>query len=283
MHRKTTDQGFQFEMLTIGKHRVRVGRQSGRNTGKPPLLLFNGIGGNIEMLAPIATWMPEREVISFDIPGVGHSPLPDRPYRVSTIAKLAAGVIQHYGHEVCDVLGVSWGGGVAQEFARTCKQHCRRVILCATSSGMIMFPSHPKVALKMATPKRYQSKDYARQNVGHLYGGDFRSQPEIAEQHLKNIRWQSRLGYYFQLFALIGWTSVHWLRTLSQPVLILAGDDDPLIPLMNPRLMHCLIPQSELQVLDCGHLFLLTRPEESAQFINEFLDRPEIQTNPVAA
>ena len=47
MHRKTTDQGFQFEMLTIGKHRVRVGRQRGRNTGKPPLLLFNGIGGNI--------------------------------------------------------------------------------------------------------------------------------------------------------------------------------------------------------------------------------------------
>src|SRR5262245_42631247 len=74
---------FAIEMLRIGQQWLRVGRQPGRGEG-PPLLLFNGIGGNIELLAPIARWMPQREVIIFDIPGVGHSPMPSRPYRLKT-------------------------------------------------------------------------------------------------------------------------------------------------------------------------------------------------------
>jgi pimeloyl-ACP methyl ester carboxylesterase len=54
----------------------------------------------------------------------------------------------------------------------------------------------------------------------------------------------------------------------------MAGEDDPIVPLANARLMRCLIPNSELKVLDCGHLFLLTRARESASAIEEFLDRP---------
>ena len=70
-----------------------------------------------------------------------------------------------------------------------------------------------------------------------------------------------------------GWTSLPWLHRLRQPTLVMAGDDDPLIPLINARLLHRLIPRSELKVFDCGHLFLMTRPEESAAAIAEFLDR----------
>jgi poly(3-hydroxyoctanoate) depolymerase len=88
------------------------------------------------------------------------------------------------------------------------------------------------------------------------------------------VKWQSRRGYYLQLAAAVGWTSVHWLHRLRQPTLVMAGSDDPLVPLLNARLMHMLIPRSELRVFDCGHLFLITRAKESAQAINEFLDRP---------
>ena len=75
------------------------------------------------------------------------------------------------------------------------------------------------------------------------------------------MRWQSRLGYYLQLGAACGWTSIHWLHRLRQPTLIMAGRDDPLVPLANAKLMHLLIPHSELQVFDCGHMFLMTRGE----------------------
>ena len=55
----------------------------------------------------------------FDVPGVGHSPMPRLPYRLRTLARWAEGVLDHYGHAQADVLGVTWGGAAAQEFARS--------------------------------------------------------------------------------------------------------------------------------------------------------------------
>ena len=264
---------FQMQMLRIGGQLLRVGRQRGRGDG-PPLLLFNGVGANIELLEPLARSMPGREIITFDIPGVGHSPLPALPYRLPGIAKLAAGVLDHFGHERCDVLGVSWGGAAAQQFARSQAARCRRLILCATAAGVAMVPARPRVLLKMATPRRYISRSYAKRVAGDIYGGDFRADPALGAELHKHVRWQSRLGYYLQLAAVSGWTSIHWLHRLTMPTLILAGADDPLVPLINPRLMRRLIPNAELKVFDCGHLFLMTRRAESAAAIDEFLDRP---------
>ena len=80
-------------------------------------------------------------------------------------------------------------------------------------------------------------------------------------------------GYYLQIGAATGWTSVHWLCRLKQRTLVMAGRDDPLIHTFNARLMRSLIPNSELKLFDCGHLFLMTRQEESVRAINEFLDK----------
>ena len=79
---------------------------------------------------------------------------------------------------------------------------------------------------------------------------------------------------WIPLAAAAGWTSIHWLHRIRQPTLLMAGADDPLIPLVNARLMQRLIPHSELAVFNCGHLFLLTRTEASCSRIREFLDRP---------
>jgi poly(3-hydroxyalkanoate) depolymerase len=263
---------FVTKMLQLDGQTLRLGHQIGKGS-RTPLLLFNGIGGNIELLEPIAGWMPEREVITFDIPGVGHSPLPALPYRLTGITHLAIQVLDHFGHAQADVLGVSWGGAVAQQFVRSHSKHCRRLILCATSTGTIMVPSNPLVALKLATPLRYTNKGYARRVAGDIYGGDFRRCPDLALETFKHIKWQSRFGYYLQLAAAVGWTSVHWLHRIEQPTLVMAGNDDPLVPLLNARIMHALIPQSEMKVFDCGHLFLVTRAKEAALAINEFLDR----------
>jgi poly(3-hydroxyalkanoate) depolymerase len=263
---------FALEMLKIDGQALRVGRQAGAGVGVP-LLLFNGIGGNIELLAPIARWMPEREVITFDIPGVGHSPLPRFPYRVTGIARLATRVLNHYEHAKADVLGVSWGGAPAQQLARNHPERCRKLILCATTTGTVMVPGNPLITVKLATPLRYTSRSFARRVAGDIYGGDYRRNADLALQIFKHVRWQSNLGYYLQLAATAGWTSVHWLHRLQQETLLMAGSDDPLVPLLNAKLMHKLIPRSELRVFDCGHLFLVTRAKIAAQAINEFLDR----------
>ncbi len=81
----------------------------------------------------------------------------------------------------------------------------------------------------------------------------------------------SRIGYAYQILAMAGWTSLPWLWTLKQPTLILAGRDDPIVPLANGRLMARLIPNSRLEILDEGHLFMVTRPVESAAIVEKFL------------
>jgi pimeloyl-ACP methyl ester carboxylesterase len=74
-----------------------------------------------------------------------------------------------------------------------------------------------------------------------------------------------------QLVAMFGWTSLPWLWLLRQPTLIMAGEDDPLVPLINAKIMHSMIPNSRLEVFEDGHLFMVTRPQESARMIEDFL------------
>ena len=69
----------------------------------------------------------------------------------------------------------------------------------------------------------------------------------------------------------IGWTSLPRLPRLAQPTLILAGDDDPIIPLVNARIMHRLIPRSELHIYHGGHLDLATDAEHLAPVVEAFL------------
>ena len=79
------------------------------------------------------------------------------------------------------------------------------------------------------------------------------------------------VGYLYQLLAMTGWTSLPWLWSLPQPTLILMGSDDPLVPPINGHILARLIPNAELRMIDDGHLFMVTRPAETAGFIEEFL------------
>jgi pimeloyl-ACP methyl ester carboxylesterase len=81
------------------------------------------------------------------------------------------------------------------------------------------------------------------------------------------------LGYAYQLYAASGWTSVHYLHQLSQPTLVIAGDDDRAIPVANARFLARRIPDARLHVIeDGGHAFLLDQPETVVGVIEDFLD-----------
>ena len=81
----------------------------------------------------------------------------------------------------------------------------------------------------------------------------------------------NKRGYLFQQLALVGWSSLPFLPLVRQQTLILAGDDDPLVPLVNAKLMAALIPRCQVRVLEDGHLFLFSRGAESATAVNSFL------------
>ena len=240
-----------------------------------PLLLVNGIGASLELLQPFVDKLsPSLEVIRFDVPGVGGSPLPSRPYRFAGLCRLIAGLLTALGHDQADVLGISWGGGVAQHFAAFQRSRCRRLILVSTSTGAVSVPGRPAVLRHMVTPRRYLDRDYLRTVAPLLYGGSVRADPERVSALMHDQSRVSRQGYLYQLAAGAGWTSLPFLPLLRQRTLIVAGDDDPLIPLANARLMNMLIPGSRLHVYHGGHLGLVTEAAELAPVVSRFLGEP---------
>ena len=93
-----------------------------------------------------------------------------------------------------------------------------------------------------------------------IYGGEARRDPD-ALLHGSPARFVERpsvRGYLGQMYAIAGWTSLPWLHRLRQPTLVMAGDDDPIVPLLNGRILVRRIPDARLHVVDGGgHLFLL--------------------------
>jgi len=105
-----------------------------------------------------------------------------------------------------------------------------------------------------------------------LYGGTARKDPAMARELLHaTTRLGPARGYYYQLMAGLGWTSLPWLPRLRPPTLIMAGDDDPIIPVVNARIMHRLIPGSRLHIYHGGHLELAADSERLAAEIEAFL------------
>src|SRR5215831_97513 len=260
----------QIGLHEVGGQMLRVGVRRG-DKARPPLLLFNGIGANIELVEPFLDALAGPEAIVFDVPGVGGSPSPWLPYRPSTLARLSAQLLDKLGHDQVDVLGVSWGGALAQQFAFQQGRRCRRLVLAATSPGHLMVPGKLTVLLKMATPRRYKDADFMKRIAGDIYGGALRGSPELVRKHLRHVRWSSDYGYYLQLIACFGWTSLPWLRLLVQPTLVIAGTDDPLVPVLNARILASVIPDARLMTINDGHLFLVTNASGSAAMISEFL------------
>lgn len=257
--------------ISIGNKRVRIAETTPSTAGAVPLLVFNGIGAPAETLELLMRRMTRTRVITFDLPGIGASQASAVIRRLPSYAQFAANVIDELGVESANVMGISWGGGLAQQFAYQFPNRCERLVLAATSTGQLMVPPSPRVVFRMATPLRYLSAGYFRRIAGQIYGGDFRSDAVLAERFSRRMAPPSLWSYANQLYAAAGWTSMFWASRICQPTLIMAGNDDPIIPLINARILHRLIPDSELEIFDCGHLFLLTRLERAVATVERFL------------
>ena len=277
MASETTRPQAETRTITARGQRLRVAIRKGDGT-RTPLLLMNGLGVNLEVLQPFVDALdPAYEVIRFDVPGTGGSPAPRIPYRFSAHARLVREMLDQLGYQQVDVLGISWGGALAQQFAFQYPERCRRLILVSTGTGALMVPARPSVVAKMATPRRYQDPAHMVQIAGEIYGGKVRTQPELAHDFARSVRSGGSRGYFYQLLGGVGWTSIRWLRKLQQPTLILHGDDDPLVPLVNAKIMHRLIPNSQLYIFHDGHLGLGTSAKELAQVVDRFLTAPPLK------
>jgi poly(3-hydroxyoctanoate) depolymerase len=254
-------------------------RTSVRGSGRP-LLLITGLGASLDLAWPFEQELAARGVqaVGFDAPGVGQSTAYRRPRRIPGVARTVERMLDALGYDQVDVLGVSLGGAVAQQLAHQAPRRVRRLVLAATAPGLGGVPGSPSVLLALATPRRYYQPDYYRRVAGRIYGGQARRDPDalLHGSLARFIERPSVWGYLGQLYAISGWTSLPWLRKLRQPTLVLAGDDDPIVPLVNGRILARCIPGARLRVVrGGGHLLLLERPAAIAAVVAGFLAAEE--------
>ena len=239
----------------------------------PPLLLINGIGAGLELWRPLAARLAQnRRVIMFDAPGAGRSPVARRPLRMPDLARVLTLLLDEIGLARVDVLGYSWGGALAQQLARDAPERVRRLVLAATTPGLGGTPPSLAAALLMSTPLPLLLGRPAALNTA-VFGGagapDDADRQEVGSQLPHAAR---PLGYVAQLYTIMGWSSLRWLDRIGAPTLVLAGGDDPLVPLRNGRLLAGRIPYSRLDVHPkAGHLWLIDHAAQSASVVDEFL------------
>jgi poly(3-hydroxyalkanoate) depolymerase len=247
--------------------------------GEHPLLLINGIG------APLELWGAFRrnlhvETIAFDAPGTGGSVTPRRPRTMWELARSVSALLDSLGYGTIDVLGISWGGGLAQHLAMVRRSHIRRMVLVCTAFGLGSIPANPRVALELLRPTRYFSPSHLARVGPALFGGEIRRKPELL-QHQARLRSRHRpstRGYVYQLLAASTWVSLPWLPLVQAETLVLLGADDPIVHTVNGRILRRVLPNATLRVVPgAGHLFLLDQPEEAAAIVRDFLAAADVR------
>lgn len=265
----------QTRIETVRGQDIRVQVRPG-DPAVPPLLMCNGIGTSLEALRPLVDALDERiGVVRFDVPGVGGSANPARPYRMPGLAQTVHQLCIQLGYTQMDVFGISWGGGLAQQFAYQYPRFCRRIVLACTGTGMTMAPGQPRVLSQLLSGSRHRDAAKAAAVAPMLYGGLMREHPEQARDVFGNLATGvSKVGYTNQLMAMVGWTSLRWLSHVKQQTLLLFGDDDPIIRPINGRMIHWRMPHSELVTYSGGHVDVIVDAQTYAPIIGDFLLKP---------
>ena len=214
-----------------------------------------------------------RPVVIVDLPGTGGSPVSWFWPRMPRYARMLMAVMDHLNFSGrFSVAGVSWGGILAQQIARSSRGRVTHLILMATSPGILMVPGKTGALLRMLTPQRYISRDYMVRNAATLYGGEMRNQPQLAREHAGVTRAPDTLAYLQQVMAAYQFTSLHWLHRVACPALVISGDDDPLVRPINARILAACLPNAQLKIVEGGgHLFMTLRATETAALINRFI------------
>lgn len=269
-------QNLTSQIVTIDGREVRMAHWSPSQGASlhRPLLFFNGIGANLELIAPMAELMSDRDIITFDMPGIGGSPDPVLPYRPWMMARVANKILTDLGfHDEVDVMGISWGGAMAQQFALQYQKRTHKLVLVATTAGMLMVPGKWSALSKMVDPRRYTDPDFMLKNFQTLYGGVTKNE----KAHTARITPPSAAGYFNQMFAMLGWSSAPFLPFLRVKTLILMGDDDNIVRPVNGQILKMLIPNARMQTIKGGgHLFLMTHSDQTIGLIEDFLGEDEV-------
>ncbi len=257
----------------------------------PALLLIHGWGGSSRYFEPLMLRLSDAfHCIAPDMPGFGKSPLPlpaertpttDRLARLYShrgLAQMMQALLDALGVAQCDVLGHSYGSGVAIALAAAAPQRVRRVVLSNFSTfrsemerRMIIVMHDVAGAVLWLRSLRFAHSDSFARFLGTRF---FHRSPNLdtLRAGLEDFWRMHPLAAEWTVRASMGWETPQDLRTLQQPLLLIHSRRDRIMPPRNAEFTAALAPRGQLKWLeDCGHLPMVEMPDQCAALVRDFL------------
>ena len=248
----------------------------GRAEG-PPVLLIGGSGQDLRQTPLFASPLSEHfHLLAYDQRCLGQSGWGDRQPEMADYAADAAGLLDHVGWDRVPVIGISFGGMVAQELAVTHSERVERMVLACTSPGGD-FASYPLHRLAELGAEGQQAMFGITDTRGPDAGPEYLAVTQLmAERRATDPPSAEVLeGMQRQLIARSRHDVVDRLSTLDLPVLIAAGRYDGIAPEANQEAMRARIAGSRLQWFDGGHMFMIQDPAAWPAMVAFLLGDPD--------
>ncbi len=217
-------------------------------------------------------------IITFDPRGVAASDNYEGSQTIALLADDLAHLLQTIGIDSAHIVGASFGGFVAQEFALKYPSMTRKLVLCCTSFGG---PNHivpaPETLQALASTKGLNSEERMRANLLLAFSPEYVRTETVEVDRVVRLRAANEVPehvYLSQLQAAMNFNAEERVEQIGVPTLVLSGDADVIVPVQNSRNLAAVIPGARLCVLAGGsHTFFIEQAQEFNRIVTEFLSK----------
>jgi pimeloyl-ACP methyl ester carboxylesterase len=271
-----------LEVEGVRLHWAEIGEAS----DAPPVVLLHGLNNSSLSWSHVAPLLAsDRRVVMPDLPGHGQSARPNTGYELAWYARIIARWLEAVGIERADIVGHSFGGGVAQMLLLECPERVRRLVLVAAGGlgksvgWWLRLASLPRVVEYLGQPFMALGTRLALRSAHEGV-----TQKDIAELSRFNSQAGSARAFARTVRDVINWRGQRrtFLKRVTEvaelpAVLILWGDRDALIPIEQGRAFAAMLEGAVFKTFEgCGHYLHNEQPEAFVRAVRDFLDDPSV-------